>query len=208
MKIIKHLRSDWFRYGFETLAVIVGILAAFALENWRDSREVKKEEHEILVNLLNDLKEAESQSEKSIAEETASRKHLIWALHAKAGLISNEKIRQSFTSLELGINNVLAQVNDRLRVQQLRIDEIAVNDLNFVRLSSLRIPEITSSMEAENDYRILLADQRIRNLIAIKLNLTIEVLKYRLELDAEIKSLITMLEDEIAYIPEKAKRHL
>ena len=66
MKIIKHLRSDWFRYGFETLAVIVGILAAFALENWRDSLEEKKEEHEILVNLLNDLKEAKSQSEKSI----------------------------------------------------------------------------------------------------------------------------------------------
>ena len=35
MRIFKHLRSDWFRYGFETLAVIVGILAAFALENWR-----------------------------------------------------------------------------------------------------------------------------------------------------------------------------
>lgn len=249
MKIIKHLKSDWFRYGFETLAVIVGILAAFALESWRDSLEVKKEEHEILVNLLNDLKEAESQSEKSIAEETASRKHLIWALLAKAGgdslpsivfsdsiiydviwdigmnapvintysdmkntgkagLISNEKIRQSFTSLELSINNVLAQVNDRLRVQQLRIDEIVVNDLNYVRLTSLRIPEIPTSMEAENDYRILLADQRIRNLIAIKLNLTIAVLRYRLELHAEIKSLITMLEDEIAFIPEKAKRHL
>ena len=26
MRIIKHLRSDWFRYGFETIAVIVGIL--------------------------------------------------------------------------------------------------------------------------------------------------------------------------------------
>ena len=31
MKIFKHLRSEWFRYGFETLAVVVGILAAFAL---------------------------------------------------------------------------------------------------------------------------------------------------------------------------------
>jgi hypothetical protein len=29
MKIFKHLRSDWFRYGFETLAVVVGILVAF-----------------------------------------------------------------------------------------------------------------------------------------------------------------------------------
>lgn len=34
MRVFKHLRTDWFRYGFETLAVVVGILAAFALENW------------------------------------------------------------------------------------------------------------------------------------------------------------------------------
>ena len=38
MRIFKHLRTDWFRYGFETLAVIVGILIAFALENWNDKR--------------------------------------------------------------------------------------------------------------------------------------------------------------------------
>ena len=84
MRIFKHLRSDWFRYGFETLAVIVGILAAFALENWRDSLKVNKEEYEILVNLLNDLKEAEKQSERIISNEIESRNHLIWALNAKA----------------------------------------------------------------------------------------------------------------------------
>jgi len=28
MKIFKHLRAEWFRYGFETLAVVVGILNA------------------------------------------------------------------------------------------------------------------------------------------------------------------------------------
>jgi hypothetical protein len=39
MKIFKHLRSDWFRYGFETLAVIVGILIAFALDNWNEERK-------------------------------------------------------------------------------------------------------------------------------------------------------------------------
>lgn len=42
MKIFKHLRSDWFRYGFETLAVVVGILVAFALENWNDERREGK----------------------------------------------------------------------------------------------------------------------------------------------------------------------
>ena len=34
MRIFKHLRTDWFRDGVEFLAVIVGILVAFALENW------------------------------------------------------------------------------------------------------------------------------------------------------------------------------
>jgi len=238
MRIFKHLKSDWFRYGFETLAVIVGILAAFALENWRDSLKEKNEEHEILVNLLNDLQEAEKQSERIIADENTSRNYLIWALKVKAGgdslpsyifsdsiiydviwnveidapvinaysdikntgkavLISNEEIRQSFTSLEISINNVLSQVNDRLRVQQLRIDGISVNDLNYVRLVSLGSPEIPSSMEEENNYHRLLADQRIRNLIGIKLNLTNGVLRYRRELDAEIKSLISLLEEEI-----------
>ncbi len=43
MKLFKHLKSEWFRYGFETLAVVVGILAAFALENWRD---IKKQENQ------------------------------------------------------------------------------------------------------------------------------------------------------------------
>ena len=40
MKIFKYLRSEWFRYGFETLAVVIGILAAFALENWNEERQI------------------------------------------------------------------------------------------------------------------------------------------------------------------------
>jgi hypothetical protein len=42
-----------------------------------------------------------------------------------------------------------------------------------------------------------MANQRIRNLIAVKLSLTSEVLRYRRELDAEIDSLINLLEAEI-----------
>jgi len=42
MRIFKHLRSEWFRYGFETIAVIVGILVAFALDNWNEERLEKQ----------------------------------------------------------------------------------------------------------------------------------------------------------------------
>ncbi len=55
MKILAHLRSDWFRYGFETLAVIVGILVAFALDNWNETRKQEVLEIRYLNGLKTDL---------------------------------------------------------------------------------------------------------------------------------------------------------
>lgn len=60
---------------------MVGILVAFALENWRDTQKVKKEEHEILVNLLNDLHDAKQQSAISIRKEVKSKEFSILALN-------------------------------------------------------------------------------------------------------------------------------
>jgi len=238
MKVFKHLKTDWFRYGFETLAVIVGIMIAFALESWGDTQKIKKEEHEILVNLLNDLNDAKQQSAISIEEELKSKEYSISALNhssnngtlplefytdsifyeviwfvemdvpvinsysdikntGKTSLITNEQIRRRFTNLELSIFHLRNQIDDRLRVQQLRMDEIAVNDLNFVRLISRIVPEIIVDNEPQNNYQSFLENQRIRNLIAVKLALTTDVIGYREELEAEIISLISLLETEI-----------
>lgn len=238
MKVFKHLKTSWYRYGFETLAVVVGILSAFALESWRDEQQVRKEEREILINLFDDLSHAKQLSSRLIQEEKESMDNLILALNSSSndellppdfysdsifynliwivemdvpvinsysdikntgntGLINNEQIRRSFTNLELGINHVISQVDDRLKVQQMRIDELVVTDLNFIRMIKTAIPEIRTENEPENDYRLLLEDQRIRNLLAIKLALTNEVLGYRRVLDAEMQSLIDLLETEI-----------
>ena len=40
-KILNHLKENWVRHGFETLVVTVGILGAFALNNWNDIRDGK-----------------------------------------------------------------------------------------------------------------------------------------------------------------------
>ncbi len=32
--IIRYLKNNWLKYGFETAAIIVGILGAFALSTW------------------------------------------------------------------------------------------------------------------------------------------------------------------------------
>lgn len=236
-KIGKHLTTDWFRYGFETLAVIVGILSAFALESWRDSLRVQKEEHEILLNLYSDLKHAKQQSEALIRAEEKTMEllisaldlgtehqdlapefysdttfyYLIWNVEmdvpvinsysdlkntGNTGLISNEDIRRSLTNLELGITHVSFQVDDRLKVQQMRIDELAVTDLNFIPIIKTTMPEINTDHEPVNNYRLALKNQKMRNLLAIKLTLTNSVLQYRHELDAEIQNLIELLESE------------
>ena len=50
-KILAHLKENWIRHGFETLAVLVGVLSAFTLNNWNEERKDRREEHQILLQL-------------------------------------------------------------------------------------------------------------------------------------------------------------
>lgn len=54
-RIVKQFRSDWIKYGFETIAIVVGILGAYYLSNWKEHRVEKETEMEYLKNLLVDL---------------------------------------------------------------------------------------------------------------------------------------------------------
>lgn len=54
-KIFKHLKSKGYRYVIEIIVVIVGILIAFNLEQWSDTRNNKKKEIEILKEFKGSL---------------------------------------------------------------------------------------------------------------------------------------------------------
>ena len=51
-KFVKHFKKNWYRYGLESLVVIIGILVAFSLNNWKEERKISKKE----MNLLSELK--------------------------------------------------------------------------------------------------------------------------------------------------------
>ena len=55
-RIIEHLKLEWWKYELETLVVKVGILGAFTLNNWNDSRKDKIIEQEIYKNLQTSLR--------------------------------------------------------------------------------------------------------------------------------------------------------
>lgn len=50
-KIIKHLKSNWFKYGIEILVVVAGVLIAFSLNNWNENQK-DESKREILLRSL------------------------------------------------------------------------------------------------------------------------------------------------------------
>ena len=55
MKIINHFKENYIRHGFETLYVIVGILVAFSLDDWNESRKAQDTELSVLTELISGL---------------------------------------------------------------------------------------------------------------------------------------------------------
>jgi hypothetical protein len=54
-KLLKHLKENWIRHGFETFAILIGVLAAFSLSNWNEGRNAKKQERIVLQQLLDEF---------------------------------------------------------------------------------------------------------------------------------------------------------
>ncbi len=114
------------------------------------------------------------------------------------GLIKNKNIRKKFTDLEVSFVQLKGMIDDRLNVHQIRIDDIAEKDINFVRLNSGKIPELIIENEIFNDYDLILSNFRIRNLLTIKLRMSDDVLDNSKTLDLEILELITLIKTELS----------
>ena len=56
-RILTHIKENWIRHGFETLAVLVGVLTAFALNHWNETRKRADLEIQYLERILVDLAE-------------------------------------------------------------------------------------------------------------------------------------------------------
>ena len=63
-QIVRHIRNEWYRYLFDTVVVIVGILIAFALNNWNDKRKsrdlINTYANSLISDLRRDLKEVKT----------------------------------------------------------------------------------------------------------------------------------------------------
>lgn len=65
-KIVDHFKTEWFKYAFETLVVIIGVLIAIAFDDWNAAANNRKIEEQTLANLKIDLVLAKKQLENKI----------------------------------------------------------------------------------------------------------------------------------------------
>jgi len=113
------------------------------------------------------------------------------------GKIRDSGLRAELSEMSLRILMLESLIGDRLAVHQNRIDNIVEYELNFVPLLAAQknLDDIHSG--TPNDYIELMQKPRIRNLLGIKLDLTILVLNVRKDLDLQLAEVIEMVESEI-----------
>jgi hypothetical protein len=112
-------------------------------------------------------------------------------------LIKNQQINKKFTELEFRLNQLKNALNDRLTVHQIRIDNILENDINFIPLLKSNVRNINIEKESKNNYLQLFENQRVRNLLGMKLSFTHDAIYFRENLNAEIKNLMILIENEL-----------
>ena len=115
----------------------------------------------------------------------------------KLGFITNQKIKEKFTSLEISRTSLVNMWADRLNVHQIRIDDIVEKEFNFVRLIKTEIPTVNVENELQSDYNKILKIQRVRNLLGIKLIFTQNILIEWEDFNKDAVGLMLLIETEL-----------
>lgn len=115
----------------------------------------------------------------------------------QVSMITNQLLRENLAGLESSLIELGIQAADNLTIQQLNMDAIVIQELDLPSIIKGRRKDVNLSPLSKNDYRSILSKQNIVNALTLKWLVMDGVLKYRLELDGEIKSLIELIEKEL-----------
>lgn len=115
----------------------------------------------------------------------------------KVSLITNQQIKDRLTKLENSMTDLRFQVDDNMTVQQLNVDKVTIKYLDIVKMLNERNPKFKLTEIGQNDYRTLLQNKEITSTLALKLLVVDNLIGERIVLHNDIKSLISLIENEL-----------
>ena len=225
MNIIKHIKSDWFRYGFETLAVIVGILAAFALESWHESSQIKKTERGLLIELRLNLQTNIENLEKDISTQERGAWCIDFVIeHLSSGKPYTDSLAYYLSEADYAPDVVLTSSafetlksygleiidSDHLRSEVIRLFEVIYPTLmqETRRLEDQLWPAVVVPLYQKHfrrigvksiptDYDALLKDTEFLNMLSFRGFLRKESTARKREVSHQTSEVIQLLDEEL-----------
>lgn len=113
------------------------------------------------------------------------------------GKINSTELRKALSEMELGIQQLVFILDDRLAVHQNRIDNISEYEVNYLPMLAAERDLTDIDIGLANDYYKIMQKPNVRNLLGVKLDLTYTVLQRRQELDEKLAEVLEMVKSEI-----------
>ncbi len=229
-KILKSIRKGsqlgWFRYFLDTLVVIVGILVAFSLNNWKESNTERKHEQKILkiiqsefIYNKNELKRNIVKA-KRIHERADTILHLFKAPKASLNEINLDSILRGFSGYStfdpsngalndlIGSGNLGIIKNDSLRshlskwfgeLQDVKEDEVRLIQFGDQHFDPYMLKYLVSTdSKFKSNSSLLLEDVEFENIVRHFRSASHYIFEYNYGmLDSEIDAILKLLENEI-----------
>ena len=225
-KIKKSRKKGWYHYLLDTLVVIVGILSAFALNNWKEARNEKAEEQRILKIIEAEFIYNQEELDRNITkasklnERADSISKLFYLSKSELDTINTDLLIRGLTAYSSfdpsngAVNDLIGSGrlgiirNDSLRlrlskwsgeVQDVKEDEMRLMDFGNTYLIPKRLSNISPShSKFKLDSKKLFNDPEFENINWHIKSSTGYIINtnYKM-LDVEIKSILNLLEQEI-----------
>ena len=144
-RVLDNLKQNWITYGFETLVVLVGILGAFALNNWNEERKDQEREKEFLVRLTKDLTSDTTYLNRRINQ-------CLWAIQTGADYLNQSYQKQESITEVQKLFGTIPFVTDDLILQNSTYEELkSSGNLGLIQNQSLKA-QIVSHYNKTEDF--------------------------------------------------------
>jgi type II secretory pathway pseudopilin PulG len=167
-----NIKERWVKYLIETFVIVIGILGAFAIESWGESRKENEEEHRLLIQLKQEYEQNLSQlnSKISIRNELINSAEILLEVIDKKKTLSQDSFdlylsRTLVTPTFDPVNNDLA-VSGKLYILNNEELRIALSHWSSNVLDVIEEEEIWLGYRDEHYLPFLIEHYSVRTLMS------------------------------------------